>query len=81
MIITEANEFVSKMHDRMPVLLQQRDFEPWLTGKAGTEMLRPAANDYLQAWPVSKRVNSSRAPDDDPSLIDRIDDQEPMPNR
>jgi putative SOS response-associated peptidase YedK len=80
MIITEANEFVNKIHDRMPVLLQQTDFEPWLTGKAGTEILRPAANDYLQAWPVSKRVNSSRAPDDDPSLIDRIDDQERLPN-
>ena len=45
MIITEANGFVSKVHNRMPVLLQQKDFEPWLTGNAGTEMLRPAAND------------------------------------
>jgi putative SOS response-associated peptidase YedK len=26
----------------------------------------------LQRWPVSKRVNSSRAPDDDPTLIERI---------
>jgi hypothetical protein len=25
--------------------------------------------DILQRWPVSKRVNSSRAPDDDPTLI------------
>ena len=81
MIITEANGFVSKVHDRMPVLLQQADFEPWLSGNAGAELLQPAANDYLQAWPVSKRVNSSRAPDDDPSPIDRIDDQAPMPNR
>ncbi len=31
-----------------------------------------AANDLLQRWPVSKRVNSSRAPDDDPTLIERI---------
>ena len=29
-------------------------------------------NDYLQAWPVSKRVNSSRAPSDDPTLIEQI---------
>jgi hypothetical protein len=28
--------------------------------------------DLLQRWPVSKRVNSSRAPDDDPTLIDPI---------
>ena len=58
----------------MPVLLQQNDFDKWLTGNAGTELLQPAAKDYLQTWPVSKRVNSSRAPDDDPTLIDRIRD-------
>jgi hypothetical protein len=33
----------------------------------------PAANDFLQTWPISKRVNSSRAPDDEPTLIDRAD--------
>ena len=72
MIITTANEFVSKIHDRMPVLLQPKDFDAWLTCHAGTERLRPAANDYLQMWPVSRRVNSSRAPSDDPTLIDLV---------
>ncbi len=28
--------------------------------------------DMLQRWPVSKRVNSSKAPADDPTLIDWI---------
>jgi hypothetical protein len=32
----------------------------------------PARDDALQMWSVSKRVNSSRAPDDDQTLIDRI---------
>ncbi len=50
----------------------EKDYEPWLSGAAGTELLRPAAEDLLQRWPVSKRVNSSRASDDDPTLIDRI---------
>jgi putative SOS response-associated peptidase YedK len=72
MIITNANELASKIHDRMPVLLQPKDFDGWLVGNAGTELLKPAANDYLQAWPVSRRVNSSRAPGDDPTLIDRV---------
>jgi putative SOS response-associated peptidase YedK len=72
MIITTANEFVSKIHDRMPVLLQPKDFDAWLTAHARTERLRPAANDYLQMWPVSRRVNSSRAPSDDPTLIDGV---------
>jgi hypothetical protein len=34
--------------------------------------LKPAAENVLQKWPVSKRLNSSRAPDDDPTLIDKI---------
>jgi putative SOS response-associated peptidase YedK len=72
MIITEPNAFVAEVHDRMPVLLAEKDFEPWLSGSAGMGVLKPAANDLLQRWPVSKRVNSSKAPADDPTLIDRI---------
>jgi putative SOS response-associated peptidase YedK len=62
----------SQVHDRMPVLLQPRDFDRWLAATAGTELLKPAANDYLQVWPVSRRVNSSRAPGDDSTLIEAI---------
>jgi hypothetical protein len=59
MIITEPKAFVAEVHDRMPVLLAEKDFEPWLSGSAGLELLKPAANDLLQRWPVSKRVNGS----------------------
>jgi hypothetical protein len=33
--------------------------------------MKPAAEDVLQKWPVSKRVNSSRASDEDVSLIEK----------
>jgi putative SOS response-associated peptidase YedK len=72
MIITKPNEFVAEVHDRMPVLLTNKDFERWLSGSVGLELLKPAAEDLLQRWPVPKRVNSSRAPDDDPTLIERM---------
>jgi putative SOS response-associated peptidase YedK len=72
MIITEPNAFVGEVHDRMPVLLAEDQFEPWLSGAAGVELLKPAPDDMLQRWPVSKRVNSSRAPSDDPTLIEPI---------
>ena len=39
---------------------------------SGLDILKPAANDVLQCWPVSRRVNSSRAPDDDASLIEAV---------
>jgi putative SOS response-associated peptidase YedK len=72
MIVTSANAQAAKVHDRMPVLLQPKDFDRWLAGSAGTELLRSASDDYLQVWPVSRRVNSSRAPCDDPGLIEQI---------
>jgi len=59
----------------MPVLLERQDRDAWLTGKAGVELLRPAPNDLLRMWPVSKRVDVSGRGDDDPSLIDAVEDK------
>jgi putative SOS response-associated peptidase YedK len=73
MIICEPNDFVAEVHDRVPILLSANEFEPWLKGEAGLELLKPAPNDLLQKWLVSKRVNSSRASDDDPTLIERVE--------
>jgi putative SOS response-associated peptidase YedK len=72
MIITEPNEFAAEIHDRMPVFLMEDQFKPWLSGEAGAEYLKPASNDYLRRWPVSARVNSSKADADDPTLIEPI---------
>jgi putative SOS response-associated peptidase YedK len=72
MIICEPNDFVREVHDRMPVLLQPDQFDHWLSGKMTVEELRPAPNDYLQRWAVSKRVNSSKAEKDDATLIEPI---------
>ena len=73
MIITQPNDFVAEVHDRMPVLLAEQQFEPWLSGEAGAEYSKPAPNDFLQRWPVSKRVNSSRADAEDATLIERVE--------
>jgi putative SOS response-associated peptidase YedK len=54
------------------VILEANQFESWLSGSAGVELLKPAPDDVLQRWPVSKRVNSSRASDEDASLIDPL---------
>ena len=55
----------------MPVILGPNDFASWLD-VGGTELLKPVANNVLQRWTVSKRVNSSKAPVDDPTLIEQI---------
>jgi len=70
MIITGPNEFVAEVHDRMPVLLQPDQFDHWLSRNMTVEKLKPAPNDYLQRWAVSKRVNSSKADKDDATLIE-----------
>jgi putative SOS response-associated peptidase YedK len=70
MIITEPNEFVAEAHDRMPALLKRDQFEHWLSGNMGVKELKPVENDYLQRWAVSKRINSSKADSNDPTLID-----------
>jgi putative SOS response-associated peptidase YedK len=54
----------------MPVLLQSDQFDHWLSGKMTVEELKPAPDDYLQRWAVSKRVNSSKADKDVATLIE-----------
>ena len=73
MIVTEPNDFVREVHDRMPALLTEQQFEPWKRGEAGLEYLKPPPNDFLQKWPVSKRVNSSRADADHSTLIEKVE--------
>jgi putative SOS response-associated peptidase YedK len=46
-IVSDANALTRPIHDRMPVLLDKADFEPWLSGAAGAELLRPAAEDPI----------------------------------
>jgi putative SOS response-associated peptidase YedK len=75
MIITEPNDMAAQIHDRMPVFLTETQFTPWLGGEAGAGILKPVPNDYLQRWPVSKRVNSSKADADDATLIEQENQQ------
>jgi putative SOS response-associated peptidase YedK len=58
-MITRASKSVSDYPYQMPMLLSLAQHERW-------------TDDYLRVWPVSRRVNTSRAPDDDQSLIERI---------
>ena len=71
-IVTDANALTRAIHDRMPVLLDKADIEYWLNGTGGTELLRPATDDRLRMWPVSRRVNKTGTGDDDQTLIDEI---------
>ena len=71
-IITDANELTRPIHNRMPVVLDKADIRGWLSGEAGIELLKPAGEDRLRMWPVSRRVNKTGTGDDDPTLLDQV---------
>ena len=71
-IVTDANEVTRPIHDRMPVILDKVDIGRWLSGDAGIELLRPAAEDRLRMWSVSRRVNKTGTGDDDATLLDEV---------
>jgi putative SOS response-associated peptidase YedK len=72
MIIGKANRFVAEVRDRMPVILKRRQFESWLSGDAGLNILKPAGEKVLNKHPVSKRVNRAPSGDTDETLIEEV---------
>jgi putative SOS response-associated peptidase YedK len=75
-IVTAANAFTRPIHDRMPVLLEPAGIAAWLGGADAGALLRPAAEDKLRMWPVSRRVNRAGSGDDDPALTDEVAPEE-----
>ncbi|PBB04733.1 MULTISPECIES: SOS response-associated peptidase [Salimicrobium] len=58
-LTTEANEEMSDLHHRMPVILQRNDYDAWFEGKEEAEiLLTPLPDGALTMYPVSKRVNT-----------------------
>ena len=74
MIVTDANKFVADIHDRMPVILESRDFEQWERGSLqdAAALMKPADDALLEKRPVSRRVNRSRADASDATLIEAM---------
>lgn len=71
---TDANQSLTHLHHRMPVILDSDVEATWLNqalidADALTTILKPAPNDRLVAIPVSARVNSPK--NDDVSLLER----------
>jgi putative SOS response-associated peptidase YedK len=74
-IVTEANEPVRAIHDRMPVVLERKDYAAWLATANRDEdgllaMLKTADPAPWTMHPVSRQVNSPR--NDGPELIDPV---------
>ncbi|MDH3595076.1 MAG: SOS response-associated peptidase [Rhodospirillales bacterium] len=78
-VTTEANELLTPIHHRMPVILAPEDVAAWLDAAASPEaaqaLLRPCPAAVLVAYPVSTRVN--KVANDDPGVIAPLEEQEP----
>ncbi len=71
-IVTDANQTIRPIHDRMPVILSPANHEAWLDPDTKDPevlkpLLRPWPDDELELYPVSKRVSNPR--NDDPDCI------------
>ena len=73
-LTTTANATMRQLHARMPVILEPAQWPVWLGEAEGdpAALMRPAPNDVLRLWPVSRAVNNVRNNGSD--LLDRIDD-------
>jgi len=67
-----ANEMLSPIHHRMPVVIAPEDYGLWLgeEGKGAAVLMRAAANEYFAFHEVGAAVGSNRA--DGPELMEKV---------
>ena len=71
-VTTAANRLLAPLHDRMPVFIAPEAFDMWLDcdhveADVAAALIRPAADGWLEAYPVSTAVN--RVANDSEALI------------
>lgn len=60
LITTAANDFMAKLHHRMPMVLAPARAGDWLGGDVEMVARATADSPKLKAWPVDRRVNNAR---------------------
>jgi len=73
-LTTDPNEVTEPFHNRMPVILEPKDYDRWLEpgdpARPPVDLLRPYPADRMRAWPVSARVGNVR--NNDPALLEPV---------
>ena len=63
-VTTEANELMSRIHPRMPVILHSRDYDRWLdreeTERLPLDLLRPYESEGMEVYEANPKVNNVR---------------------
>jgi putative SOS response-associated peptidase YedK len=73
-LTTNANDLVSDIHDRMPVIIPPEAYDRWLANLEPDprDLLVPYPPELMTMWPISTRVNKPE--NDDPNILDAIEE-------
>jgi putative SOS response-associated peptidase YedK len=73
-LTTDPNELMEPIHNRMPVILEPRDYDRWLEpgdpARPPVDLLRPFPAGKMFAWPVNVRVGNVR--NNDSQLLEQF---------
>lgn len=71
-LTTDPNRLMEPIHNRMPVILERKDYDRWLDpgdpARPPVDLLCPYASERMKAWPVSDHVGNVR--NNAPELLD-----------
>lgn len=59
-LTTEANSLVSQVHERMPLILDEKGEQKWLDSPEVHSLLRPFPAEQMECYAVSEKVNNWR---------------------
>ncbi|MBP6012419.1 MAG: SOS response-associated peptidase [Alphaproteobacteria bacterium] len=81
-VTTEANAEIAPIHDRMPVILAQKDYLTWIEAERATvdeakALIKPAPDGTFAPKAVTNRANAVR--NDDPANLEPADPNAPPP--
>jgi putative SOS response-associated peptidase YedK len=75
-ITTDPNQLLEPLHNRMPVILEPKDYDRWLTAGEPTQppvdLLRAFPADQMVAWKVDRQVGNVK--NDTQSCIEPLAD-------
>jgi putative SOS response-associated peptidase YedK len=74
-VTCKPDDLVATIHDRMPVILHEKDYARWLGDLDPSDLLAPFPSELMKIWPVSMRVNNVH--NQDANLLDPVEPQEP----
>jgi putative SOS response-associated peptidase YedK len=60
-VTCEPNVMMRRIHDRMPVILQRKDYERWFSDEPDPrDLMKPFDSELMKMWPISRQVGKQQ---------------------